>query len=149
MNVFFKTCLSLALPGLLTACDSYKNDTPSGAEEAEKDFTGTWTISKVSRNNIDITESLQDDIPDFKLEMKADGTYEITYGMPFIVEENGTWTVDDPRHPFVLFFTENGAQGSVDVEIKFPISGASRQLSMTHSPGCDSNYYEYLLERAN
>lgn len=149
MKAIFRTCLALALPGLLAACDSYKSDMPDGADEAEKDFAGTWTISTVKRNNIDVTEALKEDIPDFKLEIKPDGTYTLSEGMPFPVEENGTWSVDDPRHPFVLSFTEEGAIGSVDLEINFPIVGASRQLSLTHSPGCSSNYYEYLLERAN
>lgn len=149
MNIFFKACMIVALPGILVACDSYKSDTPTGAEEADKDFTGTWMISKVVRNTIDITESLQDDIPDFKLHINADGTYSIDNGMPFPVEEDGTWSADDPRHPFVLSFVEEGAVGSVDVEINFPIVGESRQLSIAHSSGCTSNTYTYLLERVN
>lgn len=150
MKMIFRACMALALPGLLAACDSYKSDMPNGADEAEKDFIGTWTISTVKRNNIDVTELLQEDIPDFRLVISSDGTYTLDEGMPFPVEENGTWSVDDPRHPFVLSFTEEGSVGeTVNVEINFPIVGASRQLSLTHSPGCTSNYYEYLLERAN
>lgn len=150
MNVYFRACVVLASLGLLaSSCDSYKDDTPADFPEPDKDLSGEWKIVTVKRNNIDITEALTDDLPDFTLDLNADGTYRVEDGMPFVVETNGQWSIDDPQHPFVLSFTEDGAMGALDVEISYPNVKGKRQLSVTHSPGCDLNKYEYLLERVN
>ena len=134
---------------LVVSCDSYKDKeaNPDDLVEGDKNFAGEWRIASVKRNTIDITESLKDDLPDFRLHMNADGSYRLANGMPFPVEEDGLWSVDDPKHPFVLSFTENNSVGAVDVEITYPIVKGERQMSITHFPGCDANKYEYLLVR--
>ena len=150
MNVYLRACVALASIGLLaSSCDSYKDDTPSVFPEPAKNLSGEWKIATVKRNNIDITDALADDLPDFRLHLNDDGSYRIENGMPFVVETDGVWSIDDPQHPFVLSFTENEAMGALGVEIAYPNVKGKRQLSIIHSPGCSLNQYEYLLERVN
>ena len=42
-----------------TSCDSYKdNETPDKFVEADKDLSGVWSLTKVMRNNVDITSTM-------------------------------------------------------------------------------------------
>ncbi len=149
MKRFLKAGVLVAmLMPVATSCDSYKdNETPDNFVEGEKDLSGVWQLSEVMRNNVDITTSM--DFSKFRLHLNADGTYKLENRLPFPVVHGGLWTVDDPAHPFMLTFTEDGAVGSVEVSIQFPIANGVRQLSITHSPGCESNKYKDLFVKAN
>ncbi len=84
-----------------------------------------------------------------RLRLNPDGSYSLENRLPFPVRHSGLWSVDDPAHPFMLSFTEDGAIGAMEVGIQYPIVNGMRQLSITHSPGCGSNKYEYLFVKAN
>lgn len=149
MKSIIKASALIALSGLLAvSCDSYTdNDTPDTIIEQDKDLSGVWQLVTVKRNNIDITSSM--DFSKFRLHLDADARYRLENRLPFPVEENGTWSVDDPAHPFSLSFTEENTDGSIDVNILFPIVQGIRQLSITHSPGCPDNKYEYVFIKDN
>lgn len=149
MKLFLKACAMAALAGVMAvSCDSYKdNETPDSFVEVDKDLSGSWQLSVVKRNGVDISTAM--DFSKFHLVLNADGSYKLENRLPFPVTHNGLWAVDDPAHPFALIFTEDGALGDVDVTINFPNDKGVRQLSVTHSPGCGSNKYEYLFVKSN
>lgn len=149
MKNILKTTLAMFLTGVLaTSCDSYKDtDTPDSFVEPDKNLSGVWQLSKVKRNNIDITSSM--DFSQFRLYLNSDYRYELENRLPFPVETDGTWDVDDITHPFQLTFCEDDAAIGVDVAIQCPIVKGQRQLAITHSPGCESNKYEYIFVKAN
>ena len=146
MKLFLKACLVAASAGLMaTSCSDYKDDTPDNFPEAEKNLSGVWKLSSVTRNTVDITEAM--DFSQFRLHLNGNGSYSLENPMPFPVGNEGKWEVDDPQHPYTLYFTESDALGKVEVEINYPIILGERKLSITHSPGCGSNSYVYLFER--
>lgn len=149
MKLFLKAGVMAAVIGFAAAsCDSYKdNETPDKFVEADKNLSGAWQLVKVMRNNVDITNTM--DFSNFRLHLNEDGHYRLENRLPFPVRHDGIWSVDDPAVPFMLSFTEDGAIGSMEVGIQYPIVQGVRQLSITHSPGCGSNKYEYLFEKAN
>jgi len=149
MKLFLKACAVSALLGTMAvSCDSYKDDeTPDEFVEVDKDLSGTWALSTVMRNGVDISNAM--DFSKFHLVLNDNGSYKLENRLPFPVSHNGLWRVDDPAHPFALIFTEDGTLGEVDVTINFPNNKGVRQLSITHSPGCGSNKYEYLFVKAN
>lgn len=134
--------------GIFASCSTFSDDTdPYGAVEGLKDLSGAWKIENVTRNNIDITRSV--DFSQFTLHLLADGTYHIENYLPFVVRQNGTWGIDDPQYPFNLSFKENGQAENMTVELKYPISNGERKLFITLSPGCSSNKYVYQLIRTS
>lgn len=148
MKPFLKAFAALLLVGGTTvACDSYKdNETPDTFVEADKDLNGSWQLSVVKRNGVDITKSM--DFSKFRLILNADGTYRLQNRLPFPVKHDGVWRVDDPAHPYGLIFTEDNTVGDVDVTINVSTFEGVRQLSVVHSPGCESNKYEYLFVKS-
>lgn len=148
MKLFLKACALAALTGAMAvSCDSYKdNETPDKFVEQDKNLAGVWQLKQVVRNGVDISNVM--DFSVFHIYLNDDGSYKLENRLPFPVEYDGTWEVDDPAHPFMITFTENGAIGSVEVGIHFPNVQGQRQLSITHSPGCGSNSYDYLFVKA-
>lgn len=145
----FKVLGIAALMSLLaTACDSYSDrDMPDTLSEKDKNLAGVWQLSQVKRNSIDITSTM--DFGKFLLHLNPDNSYELEHRYPFPVSKDGTWTVDDPAHPFQLSFKEGDADRPVDVAIQYPIVQGTRQLTITHSPGCYRNKYEYIFVKVN
>lgn len=140
--------LILLAAAVFASCSTFSDDThPYGAVEGRKDLSGAWKIESVTRNNIDITPSV--DFSQFTLHLLADGTYHIDNYLPFVVRQNGTWAIDDPQYPFNLSFKENGQAEPMTVELKYPISNGERRLFITLSPGCSSNKYVYQLIRTS
>lgn len=65
-----------------TSCDSYKdNETPDKFVEADKDLSGVWSLTKVMRNNVDITSTM--DFSKFRLRLNPDGSYSLENRLPF------------------------------------------------------------------
>ena len=149
MRIFIKACVAALLLGVtVTACDSYNdNETPGKFVEADNQLDGVWQLSTVKRNGVDITSTM--DFSKFRLHLNADGSYKLENRLPLPVKYDGVWSVDDPTHPFVLSFTENNALGAVEVGIQYPIFDGQRRLSITHSPGCGTNSYEYNFVKVN
>ena len=146
LNIFCRAFAGLAVTGIMASCSQFSDSTdPYGVAEVAKDLSGVWKLKSVVRNDIDITAEM--DFSQFALNMKSDGTYHIDNYLPFVVENDGKWTVDDPFHPFRLSFQENDVQGSVDVDLSYPVVNGKRSLSVSLSPGCDKNVYTYTMER--
>ena len=116
-------------------------------DESVKDISGVWKLQLVSRNGIDITESM--DFSQFTLNLNSDGTYTIDNYLPFVVKENGIWNTDNPTMPFQIVFKEESKSEPVKVELNYPIVNGSRSLTIKLSPGCYSNTYVYQLIRTS
>ena len=134
---------------LAVSCDSYKDpENPDKLVEADKNVSGTWQLTKVKRNSVDISEQM--DFTKFKLHLEESGRYSLENRLPFPVSTDGFWEVDDPTSPFSLSFNEDDVLGDpVTVEISYPIVDGRRQLTITHSPGCNLNSYEYVFVKSN
>lgn len=113
-------------------------------EERAKDITGTWKIREAYRNQVDIMELM--DFSQFRIKFSADEAYEIEHHLPFIVQQNGKWQLDDPQYPFSISFTPEGSD-VVKTGFDYPITGGQRVMRLTFSPGCSNNEYLYVLER--
>lgn len=119
--------------------------TPESYSETIKHVDGNWQLSAVVRNGIDITKYM--DFTRFHIVLNKDSTYEIRNYLPFIVENNGTWSVDDPQFPFHLVFREEGKNEEVKTEIGFLTVDGERQLTIKLSPGCHTNTYVYTFKQ--
>lgn len=121
--------------------------------EPVKDIGGTWKVIKVTRNDADITERAGNG---FQITFQADsaGGSALTYEMgdnslPFLVSKNGVWAFDDPAYPFTISFRPEGSEAVTTIPFMFPVTEGVRQISLSFSPGCNDNVYEYLLEEDN
>lgn len=134
---------------MAVSCDSYRDTENIGVYvEADKNLAAVWQLSSVARNGVDITNQM--DCGQFKLHLEENGRYSLENRLPFPVADDGVWKVDDPKHPFRLSFTEDNYYGDpVDVDILFPVVDGRRQLSITHSPGCETNKYIYVFVESN
>lgn len=130
----------------MVGCSVFNDDSdPYGVGEATKDISGVWKLLSVSRNDIDITNEM--DFTQFTLNINPDGTYHIDNYLPFVVEKDGSWSVDNARYPFHLSFMENGATDSTTIDINYPITDGRRSMIVSLSPGCGNNTYTYTLQR--
>ncbi len=146
MNNIIKTTLLTLAVSFAASCSSFTDDSdPYKGVEPMKNLTGTWKITGVERNTIDITDHM--DFSKFRLNLNADGTYTIDNYLPFVVKGNGVWKTDDPQYMYTLYFLESSSADTTAVEINYPISDGVRKLTMTLSPGCYSNKYTYTMER--
>lgn len=144
MKIHIKYTFILMLISIMVSCstiDAYD------VEESVKDISGVWKLQMVSRNGIDITESM--DFSQFTLNLNNDGTYTIDNYLPFVVKENGIWDTDNPTMPFQIVFKEESKSEPVKVELNYPIVNGSRSLTIKLSPGCYSNTYVYQLIRTS
>lgn len=133
---------------MLNACDKFSTTESDVFEETHKDLSGVWTLKKVTRNGIDITDLM--DFTKFSLDLKENGDYVIENYLPFVVKNSGKWQVDDPLYPFHLIFEEEGGSSKeVSVEIEYMIVNGTRSLSIDLSPGCFSNAYTYVFNRTD
>lgn len=133
------------IAGLILFITSCKTEKIVPNQEAAKDITGSWQVVKASRNGADITSLV--DFTQFKLVF--DGTnYTLNNKLPFIVLQNGTYSVDDPQYPFQIAFTP-AASKKVATAFTYPIVNGVRQLSITFSPGCPNNSYVYTFQKSN
>ena len=114
--------------------------------EPQKDLSGLWRISKVTRNAADITEWI--DSAGFRLTLNKDNTYTLgNNNIPFLVSTDGTWKPDDPQYPYHLIFVPSNGADSVTGNIGTPVTLGNRSLNITFSPGCYKNVYIYTLEK--
>lgn len=144
MKIHIKYTFILMLISIMVSCstiDAYD------VEESVKDISGVWKLQMVSRNGIDITESM--DFSQFTLNLNNDGTYTIDNYLPFVVKENGIWDTDNPTMPFQIVFKEESKSEPVKVELNYPIVNGSLSLTIKLSPGCYSNTYVYQLIRTS
>lgn len=128
----------------LLSCDSFDS---YSVTEAEKDLSGVWNITAVTRNGENISQQM--DFSQFALNLNADGTYTIDNYLPFVVRESGKWKTDDKLYPFMIVFQENGSASETKVEFSYPVVNGQRALNIILSPGCSSNTYTYSLQRVS
>ena len=146
LNMHFVVGSFLALTAMVSSCDTFKDEmTPESYSETIKHVDGNWQLSAVVRNGIDITKYM--DFTRFHIVLNKDSTYEIRNYLPFIVENNGTWSVDDPQFPFHLVFEEEGMNKEVKTEIGFSTVDGKRRLTIKLSPGCHTNTYVYTFKQ--
>lgn len=137
-------CLLLMLCGIIffASCKTTKDV----LTEPQKDLNGTWKIVKVSRNSVDITAYI--DSAGFRLILANDATYTLqSNNIPFVVNSNGTWSVDDPQYPYNLSFNPTDSSSTFTGSIGTPVSKGLRNLEVTFSPGCRANSYVYTFEK--
>ena len=144
MSIQIKNTFILMLMSIMVSCSTYD---VYDVEESAKDISGVWILQSVSRNGVDITESV--DFSQFALNLNSDGTYTIDNYLPFVVKENGIWNTDNPTMPFQILFKEGSKSEPVRVEFHFPAVNGSRSLTIKLSPGCYSNTYVYQLKRTS
>jgi hypothetical protein len=143
MNRNFKhkhRILLVALIALIwTSC---KVDKVLPVAESVKDISGSWKVLKASRNGTDLTGLT--DFTQFRVKFDASGGYTLVNPLPFVVNKDGKFNLDDPNYPFKLTFTPTGGQ-PLGIVFNYPIVGGARQLNLTFSPGCSLNTYIYTL----
>jgi len=133
---------------LMISFSACKMEKTSPTKEAVKDISGNWKIIKATRNGADLTAIV--DFSQFRLNF-SQGKYALLNKVPFLVSQDGTYTLDDPKYPFKITFTGTGGGGSttpVATAFNFPIVNGERQLTITFSPGCTNNTYVYVFQKA-
>jgi len=117
-----------------------------------KQLCDVWSIETILINNG--TENLLPftGISTFRLTMNADHTYTIDNTLPFALEENGTWSVDDNINPTKIIFKEDGSLESAAVEIPYPnfnsVIPDDSRLKFNVSEGCESNTITYQFKNS-
>lgn len=139
--------LLLLIAGMVSSCDEFKDSNNYSTEELDKDLSGKWQILKVTRNGVDITKAM--DFSTFSITFNNDNTYNINDYLPFLVREDGTWDIDDPKYPSQLKFKEEGAPEANISSFDYIIDKGKRNIVLSFSPGCPSNIYTYVLERTS
>lgn len=131
------------LTGLFSSC---KIEEIAPVAEAPKNITGSWKIVKATRNGTDITNAF--DFAQFRLKFDSTENYTLINRLPFLVNANGKFKLDDPAYPFKLTMIPEGGS-AVSTSFNYPTIAGIRQLSLTFTPGCELNSYIYTLERDN
>ncbi|MHB8206421.1 DUF5004 domain-containing protein [Mucilaginibacter sp.] len=119
--------------------------------ESVKDLTGTWKIVNANRNGkslLPLVDSNYINFNKFNIVFKDD-SYTLVNPLPFIVSQNGTYSLDNPQYPFTITFKQTGATTSVSTAFNYPIVNGVRILTLVFSPGCPQNTYSYSLQKVN
>jgi hypothetical protein len=135
----------LLIMTVVLIASSCKTERVLPQKEALKDITGNWQVIKATRNGTDLTGMV--DFSQFRLNF-TNGNYTMENKLPFLVNQNGSFSLDDPQYPFKITFTATGAQ-PVSTVFTYPILNGKRQLNLTFSPGCANNSYVYVLQQVN
>jgi len=136
--------LIIAMALLWTSC---KIERIAPVTESQKDLTGTWKVVQATRNGTNLVPLY--DFSQFSIKFNAaSGAYNLINPVPFIVDVDGKFSLDDPQYPYKLTFTATGAQ-PVATAFNFPIINGTRQIIMTFSPGCAQNTYVFTLSKSN
>lgn len=143
-KVYTIKSLLLALMVVLLAA-SCKTEKILPQKEALKDISGSWQVIKATRNGTDLTAIV--DFTPFKINFTSAG-YTLVNKLPFLVDTDGAYALDDPEYPFKITFTATG-KTPVATAFTYPIVNGKRQLSLTFSPGCTGNSYVYVLQKTN
>jgi hypothetical protein len=134
----------------LFAWVSCKTDKISPVAESTKDLTGIWKVVRATRNGTDLfplVDTTNINFNKFTINFKA-GAYTLNNPLPFIVTQNGTYSLDNPQYPFQITFVQTGAT-PIATAFSYPIVNGVRVLTLTFSPGCPQNNYSYSLEKVN
>lgn len=127
---------------VLSGCNK---ETLSIKTEPIKDIVGSWKIVTLLRNNEDLTSRIN--LEKFRIIFNKDSTYTFQDKMAFVVMKPGTYSLDDPQYPFFLTLTPQDNAQANKIKLSLPIVGGKRQISITISPGCSLNSYQYVFEK--
>jgi len=130
---------------LLFSWTSCKVENLNPINEPVKDISGSWQVIKATRNGTDLTSIV--DFSLFRVNFTA-GNYTLVNSLPFIVQQNGTYSLNNPQYPFQIIFTAAGGT-PVATAFNYPIVDGQRILTLTFSPGCPQNSYVYTLQKVN
>ncbi len=140
--VFIYLSFLLCSVVLFTSCQTTKE----ALAEPQKDLNGTYKIVRITRNSVDITQYV--DSAGFRLTLATDATYTLqSNNIPFLVNSNGKWSVDDPQYPYNLSFSPTDSTNTFIGLIGTPVAKGQRNLEVTFSPGCPANSYVYTFEK--
>ena len=128
----------------IASCKSEIADTIT--DETVKDISGTWKVASLTRNGESLTQRI--DLSKFKVIFKSDGTYTLEDKLAFAVSDPGTYSLNDPQYPYSLILTPTGKEAE-KISFQYPIIEGNRQLSLTISPGCTGNVYQYNFVKEN
>lgn len=134
-----------ALMLVLFYLSSCKTERLTPAHETVKDISGSWKVVQATRNGTDITSLV--DFSQFRITFN-EGKYTLVNKLPFLVAQDGAYSLDDPQYPFQITFTPTGAK-AVPTSFNYPNVNGVRQLSVTFSPGCANNTYVYILQKTS
>ncbi|PWV49113.1 DUF5004 domain-containing protein [Chitinophaga sp. S165] len=140
MRSKFPICVLILLM-IISACKQQEIAVP----EQVKDLSGEWRIVKAVRNGVDITTLT--DFTQFRLSFNKENQYSIEHPLPFVVNKNGSYALDDPKYPLRITFSQTGTDAPVSSSFAYPVVAGKRNLVFTFSPGCTSNTYLYTLEK--
>ncbi len=142
-RITLKACLALSV--LISALAGCSKEMTSATVESMKDITGTWRVVQVTRNEEDLSQRV--DLSTFRFILKEDYSYSFVDKLPFVVNSPGTFNLDDPQYPFYLLLKPSGGASESKVPLQMPVKKGKAQLSMSFSPGCETNKYRYVFER--
>ena len=131
---------------LVGACELIDEDTKVYTE-SPKNIVGNWKIVKAYRNDVEITQLM--DFSKFRINFQENNSYTIENYIPFLVDGEGEWSLDDPQYPFHISFNVENETEPLVTELNYPIVDGQRQIGLTFSPGCKNNSYSYILEEAS
>tara|TARA_B110000503_G_scaffold75528_2_gene116631 strand:+ start:5943 stop:6422 length:480 start_codon:yes stop_codon:yes gene_type:complete len=118
------------------------------------DISGIWTISKVYRNEVDISEKM--DFSSFSLildynEAGEPATYTVAAEtpIPFVTNDaTGRWTFDNPTYPSQMFLSSGAfTRTSYFSQSLYPVNNSN--LYLEFSLGCDNTTYVYHFVNSN
>ena len=112
--------------------------------EPLKNFAGTWKVSRVVRNEVDLTPWV--DSVGLRLSLNNDKTFLLQDSTLPIVSYNGTWSLDDPAYPFHILLKGKDSTNAQSFDLTAPVVMGKRTMVLTLSPGCKANKYVYTLE---
>lgn len=115
-------------------------------DESVKDITGTWKVVSLTRNGEELNQRM--DLSKFRIIFKPDGTYTLQDKLAFAVSGPGNYKLNDPQYPYSVLLTEQGKTAKT-VKFQFPVIEGKRQMSLTLSPGCTGNTYQYNFIKEN
>lgn len=115
-------------------------------DESVKDITGSWKVVSLTRNGEELAQRI--DLSKFRIIFKPDGTYTLQDKLAFAVAGPGSYKLNDPQYPYSVVLTEQG-KSAKSIRFLFPVIEGKRQMSLTLSPGCAGNTYQYNFVKEN
>jgi hypothetical protein len=151
MKKFYKTIFQLIVLSLFMWASSCKVDKINGIAEPVKSLSGNWKVITATINGtplIPLLDTSYFSFNDFTISFN-NGSYTLKNQLPFIVSQNGTYSLDNPQYPFTITFKATGSTTPVSTAFTYPIVNGVRQLTLIFSPGCPQNVYSYTLQKIN
>jgi hypothetical protein len=87
------------------------------------------------------------DFSAFRITFNTDNSYTIDNYLPFLVRQNGTWSVNDIQYPTLLKFKQETSSEENISTFEYLMVRGERQIILSFTPGCQSNLYSYVLEK--